>query len=61
MMERYHLSFEGKDEEDAELAALKRLGQPEDVANVALFLASHLSDHVTGEHLLVTGGDIMSQ
>ncbi len=45
----------------AEMAALKRIGQPEDIGRVALFLASHLSDFITGEHLLVTGGDIMSQ
>jgi NAD(P)-dependent dehydrogenase (short-subunit alcohol dehydrogenase family) len=45
----------------AETAALKRVGAPEDIGRVALFLASHLSDFVTGEHLLVTGGDIMSQ
>jgi NAD(P)-dependent dehydrogenase (short-subunit alcohol dehydrogenase family) len=61
MMEHYHVAFGGKDAEDAQLTALKRLGQPEDVANAALFLASSLSDHVTGEHLLVTGGDVMSQ
>ena len=45
----------------AQMAALRRVGEPEDVGRVALFLASHLSDFVTGEHLLVTGGDIMSQ
>jgi NAD(P)-dependent dehydrogenase (short-subunit alcohol dehydrogenase family) len=45
----------------AQLAALKRIGQPEDIGRVALFLACHLSDFMTGEHLLVTGGDIMSQ
>src|SRR5262245_46764876 len=45
----------------AEMAALKRVGEPEDVGRVALFLACHLSDFLTGEHLLVTGGDIMSQ
>jgi NAD(P)-dependent dehydrogenase (short-subunit alcohol dehydrogenase family) len=45
----------------AELAALKRVGEPEDIGRVALFLACHLSDFITGEHLLVTGGDIMSQ
>lgn len=33
-----------------------RIGQPEDVANVALFLASHLSDYVNGESILVDGG-----
>jgi NAD(P)-dependent dehydrogenase (short-subunit alcohol dehydrogenase family) len=45
----------------AQLAALRRVGEPEDIGRVALFLASHLSDFMTGEHLLVTGGDIMSQ
>ena len=45
----------------AQMAALKRVGEPEDIGRVALFLASHLSDFMTGEHLLVTGGDIMSQ
>jgi 3-oxoacyl-[acyl-carrier protein] reductase len=45
----------------AELAALKRVGEPQDIGRAALFLASHLSDFITGEHLLVTGGDIMSQ
>ena len=34
---------------------LKRAGKPEDVANVALFLASELSSYVTGEVIKVTG------
>ena len=45
----------------AQIAALRRVGEPEDIGRVAIFLASHLSDFMTGEHLLVTGGDIMSQ
>ena len=36
--------------------ALKRLGQPEDVANVVLFLASDLSAYVTGQVVAVDGG-----
>lgn len=41
--------------------ALKRLGQPEDIAKVALFLASDLSDHITGEALIVSAGELMGQ
>jgi 3-oxoacyl-[acyl-carrier protein] reductase len=41
-------------------AALRRIGEPLDVARVTLFLASSLSDHVTGEHIVVNGGDVMS-
>lgn len=39
--------------------ALKRLGKPEDQANVALFLASSLSDHITGESIIVSAGELM--
>ena len=35
---------------------MKRAGQPEDVANVALFLASDLSSYVTGQVIGVDGG-----
>jgi 3-oxoacyl-[acyl-carrier protein] reductase len=41
--------------------ALKRLGTPEDQARVAVFLASELSSHVTGEALVVSAGEMMSQ
>lgn len=38
------------------LIPLKRGGSPEDVANVCVFLASDLSDYVTGQVLNVDGG-----
>lgn len=41
--------------------ALKRLGRPQDMAKVAVFLASELSDHITGEALVVSAGELMSQ
>ena len=49
------------DREDAYLAQipLRRLGQPQDVANVVLFLASPLSDYITGTVLDINGGIYM--
>jgi NAD(P)-dependent dehydrogenase (short-subunit alcohol dehydrogenase family) len=44
-----------------EKTALKRLGRPLDQARVALFLASELSDHVTGETIVVSAGEMMTQ
>jgi len=36
-----------------------RIAQPEDIARAALYLASDLSDFVTGQTLFVTGGQLM--
>ncbi len=44
-----------------EKTALKRLGKPEDQAKVAVFLASHLADHITGESIVVSAGEFMTQ
>lgn len=38
---------------------LGRLAEPSDVANMALFLASHDADYLTGQAINVTGGMIM--
>ncbi len=38
---------------------LRRLGTPEDAAGPVLFLASPLSDYVTGSVVLVTGGSVV--
>ncbi len=35
---------------------LRRLGEPRDVANACLFLASSLADYITGQTILVDGG-----
>ena len=36
--------------------SLERFGLPEDVANVAIFLSSNLSNYITGETIHVNGG-----
>ncbi len=43
-----------------EETALGRLGAPEEVADVALFLLSDLSRHVTGQVLRVDGGQLIA-
>lgn len=45
--------------EDNSQVPLGRTAQPEDVANVALFLASGLSSYMTGQGINVTGGMTM--
>ena len=37
-----------------------RLGEPEDIANAVLFLASNQSDYINGETLHVNGGMYMA-
>lgn len=43
----------------AQFTPLRRVGAPEDVARVVLFLASELSDYVSGEYIPVNGGSFM--
>ena len=40
----------------ANMTCLKRLGEPEDVAGVAVFLASDAARYITGQTILVDGG-----
>lgn len=55
-MQKYLVADPWKAEWRSQLQPLKRLCQPEDVASVALFLASDESSMVTGQALVVDGG-----
>lgn len=61
MVRNTFLTSPAIEREWVEKTALKRLGTPQDMAKVALFLASSLSDHMTGESLIVSAGEIMGQ
>ncbi len=51
----------GRLQADTDNTAIGRLGYSSDIADVALFFASEMSNFITGEHLLATGGDTMAQ
>ena len=42
--------------ETLEKTPLKKAAEPTDVANTVLYLASDLSNHVSGETIYITGG-----
>lgn len=58
----FRASFETAEDPEAELSVIldryliRRVGQPEDIANAALFLSCAESSHVTGSALAVDGG-----
>jgi 3-oxoacyl-[acyl-carrier protein] reductase len=51
--------LKGREDAYEEQIPLRRLGEPQDVANVILFLASPLSDYITGAVLDINGGIYM--
>lgn len=50
---------EGQKEGILKKIPMGRMGDPQDIANAAVFLASSLSDYVTGQVLTVDGGMVM--
>lgn len=56
MTEKY-LERENNEQNILKNIPLGRIGLPRDVADVALFLASDLSNYITGETIFLTGGD----
>ena len=51
--------FRRKEEKQLELYPLRRLGEPEDAANMIVFLASERARHITGQTFSVNGGFCM--
>jgi 3-oxoacyl-[acyl-carrier protein] reductase len=54
-----HLSKPRNRKEALREIPLGKFGQPEDVANAVVFLASPLSSHITGEVINVNGGSVV--
>lgn len=56
MTKKYH---EGQEALDAYVARipLRRIGQPDDLAGAVILLASRASDHITGQTIVVDGGE----
>ena len=50
----------GLKEEIIGKTVLGRLGQPQDQANAAVFLCSERASHITGEYLVVSGGEFFN-
>lgn len=58
-MNRESLADEGKRKKLLERIPLGRIGEPEDIAGAAVFLASSESDYVTGTTIYVDGGFLL--
>src|SRR5581483_10897791 len=59
-MIRAILSRPGAEEAIIRQTALKRLGDPEDVGATILFLASQAGRHITGQLIVVDGGETLT-
>ena len=55
-----NLSLGDKKRLVGEAVPLGRMGTPKDIASMALFLASELSDYITGQTYNVDGGNVLS-
>jgi NAD(P)-dependent dehydrogenase (short-subunit alcohol dehydrogenase family) len=61
LLRKYYMKTEEDRQTYVNATALKRIAKPKDIAKVALFLASTLSDHVTGEIILASAGDAFGE
>ena len=60
MLESVFKKVPGLKEEIMGKTVLNKLGQPQDQANAAVFLCSDLASHITGEYLIVSGGEFLN-
>jgi NAD(P)-dependent dehydrogenase (short-subunit alcohol dehydrogenase family) len=60
MLQNVFDSVPGIKEDLIAKTTLGKLGDPKDQANAAVFLASDMASHITGEHLIVSGGEFMN-
>jgi 3-oxoacyl-[acyl-carrier protein] reductase len=56
---RLHMEFDEFQEKTAAATAIGRIGQPEDIAGVATFLASDDASYITGQTIYVDGGQTL--
>ncbi len=61
LLRKFYMKSEQDRQTYINATALKRIATPRDIAKVALFLASTLSDHVTGEIILTSAGDAFGE
>ena len=60
MLQAVFQNVPGIEQELISKTTLGKLATPEDQGNAALFLASDLASHITGEYLIVAGGEFMN-
>ncbi len=58
-MTEARLGNQGRRKKWENFIPLGHLGEPNDIANAALFLASHTSKHITGHTMIVDGGQLL--
>jgi 3-oxoacyl-[acyl-carrier protein] reductase len=60
MLEAVFANVPGIEQELIAKTTLGKLATPRDQANAAVFLASDMAGHITGEYLIVAGGEFMN-